>query len=43
VIDWILVSDDWHFVEYDVIPSLLSDHRMVVAEVIPAVNAAVPE
>ena len=43
VIDWILVSDDWHFVEYDVIPSLLSDHRMVVAEVIPAVNSAVPD
>ncbi|KLU03868.1 secreted protein [Rhodopirellula islandica] len=33
VIDWILASDDWQIIDYKAIPSLLSDHRMLVAEV----------
>ena len=33
VIDWILASEDWHIIDYKVIPSLLSDHRMLLAEV----------
>ena len=34
VIDWILASDDWEIVDYKAIPSLLSDHRMLVVEVL---------
>lgn len=33
VIDWILATHDWEIVDYEVIPSLLSDHRPVVLEV----------
>ncbi len=39
VIDWIIVSTDWQFADYAVVPSLLSDHRMVVAEIVPAPKA----
>lgn len=39
VIDWILASDDWEVVEYKAIPSLLSDHRMLVAEVLLLSNS----
>jgi endonuclease/exonuclease/phosphatase family metal-dependent hydrolase len=35
VIDWILIPADWHFRQYRVHPSPLSDHRPVVAEVMP--------
>lgn len=31
-IDWILVPRNWHIIEYRVEPSVLSDHRPVVAE-----------
>lgn len=33
VIDWIIASNHWELTDYQVIPSLLSDHRPVVAEV----------
>jgi endonuclease/exonuclease/phosphatase (EEP) superfamily protein YafD len=33
VIDWILIPPDWRFLKYQVQPSLLSDHRGVVAEI----------
>jgi len=33
VIDWILIPDDWTFLEYRVLQSDLSDHRPVVATV----------
>lgn len=33
VIDWILIPTSWKFVRYEVIPSELSDHRPVIAEV----------
>ncbi|MGB7345771.1 MAG: endonuclease/exonuclease/phosphatase family protein [Pirellulaceae bacterium] len=36
VIDWIVVSNDWPILSYQVIPSTLSDHRPVVAEVAPS-------
>lgn len=39
VIDWILASEDWKIVDYKAIPSLLSDHRMLVAEVIPVLDS----
>lgn len=35
VIDWILIPNDWHFVNYAADPSGLSDHRPVVANVEP--------
>ena len=38
IIDWVLVSTDWHIADYQAVPSLLSDHRMVVAELIPVVT-----
>jgi endonuclease/exonuclease/phosphatase family metal-dependent hydrolase len=35
VIDWILVPRDWQFVDYRVVPTRLSDHRCVWADVAP--------
>ena len=34
VIDWILIPQTANFVNYDVVPSELSDHRPVVAEIV---------
>lgn len=33
VLDWVLIPQRWRFVRYAVAPSLLSDHRPVIAEV----------
>jgi endonuclease/exonuclease/phosphatase family metal-dependent hydrolase len=35
VIDWIIIPADWHFRQYRVQPSPLSDHRPVFADVVP--------
>ncbi len=33
VIDWILAPPDWPFAKWLVIPTELSDHRLVIAEI----------
>lgn len=35
VIDWVLAPKDWRFVDYRVVPTELSDHRLVIAEFKP--------
>jgi len=42
VIDWILIPHDWHFVQYTVELSQLSDHRPVYADVAPITSANTP-
>jgi len=32
-LDWILISSEWEFVSYQVLPNIISDHFAVVAEV----------
>ena len=32
-LDWILISDDMEFVSYRVLPDILSDHAMILAEI----------
>ena len=41
VIDWILIPPDWHFLQYTVESSQLSDHRPVYADVAPSSAATV--
>lgn len=33
VIDWILIPREWKFADYESIPTELSDHRPVLAEI----------
>jgi endonuclease/exonuclease/phosphatase family metal-dependent hydrolase len=32
-LDWILISEELEFVDYDVLPDLVSDHRGLVARI----------
>lgn len=43
VIDWVLIPLDWHFLQYSVELSQLSDHRPVHADIAPTSTAATSE